>query len=66
MKAVDLAIQLLEQRSPYALRGRFQPLPVRIVNGEVDWTLDCPTQRSNLGFEFVEFLFYYRFFYCID
>ena len=31
----------LEQCSPYALRGRFQLLPVRIVNREVEWTLDC-------------------------
>jgi hypothetical protein len=66
MKAVGLAIQLLEQRSPYALRRRFQPLPVRIVNGGVDWTLDCSPERSNLGFEFVEFLFYYGFFHGTD
>jgi hypothetical protein len=62
MKAVGLAIQLIEQCSPYALRGRFQLLPVRIVNRKVEWTLDCSPERSNLGFEYVEFFVVLQFF----
>jgi hypothetical protein len=57
MKNAGLTIPLLEKFPPDTLRGRFQPLPVCIVDRKIDRTAHSHPEHFHFRFERIQFSF---------